>query len=469
MALFAPLPIGFPQLDEVTAGLGAPVLEPRPADLRSLAERLRDAYSQGRDRNYDNLSQGQWRQLPYAYWEGGAKPLPEVEPKLVRRYWSEMLRQAVTSRPTSATRWLAPLWHVYVWSFNPGNRDFSYYANELVRHLGVALGPLADTLRQFQQQLNIFQPDNVARRLAGALLAHEGSASSWLDDMGLDQDFPSSPLGQLLFAALLKVDPAALRREAATGKVLAWPTLAGLQPHLSALRVPFADALLLPWEDHRHHASKALQNKLLDTFASPHTYGDPRWVGRADYQWQGVAPSAVSVIKRWLAGRSLETFVDALKLTSDETWEYREKFWMAYHRRGLIDDVWLVLGSVAHEKIGNRRLGAGFQHGVLVNDSPGRRSVLILQIGDLTFVEWSHSGALRAYVTADLKAPRLYASEYDREELSDDRSLWMHVADAENKNPHLGHHGSENGTWQRKARDFIRRRTGVHLPDSEIL
>jgi len=105
----------------------------------------------------------------------------------------------------------------------------------------------------------------------------------------------------------------------------------------------------------------------------------------------------------------------------------------------------------------------------LTNDSGGRRSVLLLKIGDLTFVEWSHNGALRAYKSDDPAAPQLYRNEYDREELTDDRSLWMHDADAENKKAHLFHHGSDGGTWQRKARDFIRMQTGVHLPDLEIL
>ncbi len=82
----------------------------------------------------------------------------------------------------------------------------------------------------------------------------------------------------------------------------------------------------------------------------------------------------------------------------------------------------------------------------------------------------SKSGAVqRAYKTADPNTPKLYKNRYDRDELADDRSLWMHDADADNQNPHLVHSTPRDGTWQRKARDFIRRNTGIDLRDSEIL
>jgi hypothetical protein len=38
-----------------------------------------------------------------------------------------------------------------------------------------------------------------------------------------------------------------------------------------------------------------------------------------------------------------------------------------------------------------------------------------------------------------------------------------------NVNPELRHMNSTGGTWQRKARDFIRQQTGVFVSDREIL
>lgn len=469
MSLFALLPGGFPQLGLVTAGLASGATEAPPDNLSSLARQLREAYRQARRSNYDSLNQGQWRQLPYAYWDGETPPLPEVEPKLVRRYWREVLGAALTSRPTLANRWLMPLLHTYVWSYQAADKQFSEYASQLSQHLTRAVGPLAHTWREAQSRFDFFRPDSLGRRLAENLLAHPGTVDHWLATTGLSDDFPSSPLGLQVLVELLQASPASLRLAPSIDKVLNWAPRTGAPPHRSVMRVPFANGLLLPWVDARTAAPAATRDLLVNTFVSRESYGDPRWPGRPGYQWKDVAEPAVSVIKRWLAGKSLETFMKILELTADETWQYREKFWMGYYRRGYIDDVWLVLGSQARHEMGKLHLGQGFERGLLVNDSGGERSVLLLQIGKLTFVEWSHSGALRAYLTDDPKAPRLYRNQYEAEELSDHRSLWMHDEQADNKNPHLYHHGSRDGTWQDKARDFIRREVGIHIPRSEIV
>lgn len=468
MGLFAQLPADFPKLGALSAGLAIVATDARPDDLGSLARQLREAYRQARRSNYDSLNPGQWRQLPYAYW-GEMPPLPEVEPTLVRRYWREVLSAALMSRPTVANRWLTPLLHTYVWSFQATNGLFVEFANQLYRHLVRAEGPLAQTWRDTHRRHDFFRPEGLGKRLADSLLSHPNTVDHWLATVALNEDFPSSPLGHQVLAGLLQSSPASRRQALCIDKVLNWAPRSGAPPHRSDIRVPFANALLLPWEDPRTPTPVATRELLLDVFVRPQSYGDPRWPGRAGYQWHGVEGSAISVVKRWLAGKSLEIFIDALKLTADETWRYREKFWLAYYRRGYIDDVWLVLGSQAQQMIGTQNFGQPLDRGLLVNDSPGQRSVLLLQIGKLTFVEWSHNGALRAYLTADPRSPRLYRNEYDAADLSDHRSLWMHDEQAQNKNPHLYHHGGSDGVWQSKARDFIRREVGIHLPISEIV
>jgi hypothetical protein len=94
------------------------------------------------------------------------------------------------------------------------------------------------------------------------------------------------------------------------------------------------------------------------------------------------------------------------------------------------------------------------------------QSVLLLRIGDLVFCEWSHNGALRAYQFGSGTAPLLYQSLYGAAELKTPLSLDFH--DGANQNTWLAHSNSEGGTWQRKARDFIRKQTSVYLRDQEI-
>ena len=67
MGLFAALPADFPQLGLVAARLVTGVTDTPPVGLGGLARRLREAYRQARDSNYDSLSPGQWRQLRASY------------------------------------------------------------------------------------------------------------------------------------------------------------------------------------------------------------------------------------------------------------------------------------------------------------------------------------------------------------------------------------------------------------------
>ena len=109
----------------------------------------------------------------------------------------------------------------------------------------------------------------------------------------------------------------------------------------------------------------------------------------------------------------------------------------------------------------------GMGYGMLEGGATNNQSVMFLKIGDLVFTEWSHNGSLRAYKDGSPQAPSLYQRTYHGADLRAATSLDFH--DAANMNPELRHMNSEDGTWQRKARDFIRRRTNVYINDAEIL
>ena len=91
----------------------------------------------------------------------------------------------------------------------------------------------------------------------------------------------------------------------------------------------------------------------------------------------------------------------------------------------------------------------------------------MLKIGNIVFTEWSHNGSLRAYLDGDRNTPKLYRSSYHGSDLRNPISLDFH--DGANVNPELRHMNSAGGTWQRKARDFIRHQTGLYMNDREIL
>jgi hypothetical protein len=93
--------------------------------------------------------------------------------------------------------------------------------------------------------------------------------------------------------------------------------------------------------------------------------------------------------------------------------------------------------------------------------------VMLLKIGDLVFTEWSHNGSLRAYKEGNNNTPQLYKKTYHGTDLRTAQSIDFH--DGMNINPGLVHSHSDNGTWQRKARDFIRSHTGANMNDRDII
>jgi hypothetical protein len=105
-------------------------------------------------------------------------------------------------------------------------------------------------------------------------------------------------------------------------------------------------------------------------------------------------------------------------------------------------------------------------YGRFTGGATAQQSVLLLKMGGLVFSEWSHNGSLRAFYDRNPRAPSLYAKFYNGSELREPVSLDFH--DGQNMNPQLTHAASDYGTWQRKARDFINRETGLYLGDKAI-
>ena len=73
--------------------------------------------------------------------------------------------------------------------------------------------------------------------------------------------------------------------------------------------------------------------------------------------------------------------------------------------------------------------------------------ILLLRVGSLTVVEWSHSGACRIWQSNSNRAPKLYQNRYQREVL---------MADSEERVVH-----DSRGNWQAKLHRIIRDKGGV--------
>ena len=212
----------------------------------------------------------------------------------------------------------------------------------------------------------------------------------------------------------------------------------------------FAESMLLPFQNKqpRPDLKDAITNVLLRVL------GDPR-VSR----WHQVDEQARQILIRWLIGDTIEEFFRVIDRSAEPAWAYRRAFWMAYHRRGFISDVWVIFGSEARSQAyrwGEQlRLPRG-SYGILLKGN-SRQSALLIRIGSLTILEWSHAGACRIWTTTD-GAPQLYGRRYEREDLM-----------REGYQERILHQGSERYQWQQRLAHYIFRYTGVSINSRDYM
>lgn len=461
--IFAPLPATFARLEAQARSMDGPDM-PRPPASESIGRRLRAAFERARADGYRGLSAGEMRKLPYAWWLPGELPLHELHPQLLQRYWAEVLPGAVASGGRRARRWLTPLFHAYCEAFDAEDPWFVGFAAQVLANVERAEGSLALRLRELHAGLSFFTPASAPLRLARSLVLGTGRLDEVLERHLLWPGFIDTRLGTATFDAALRLGDEVLAERTNVVRVVAWAGLLAAPVSRGPHRVRFAEALLHPWQ--RRTPPDALKAGLVEFLVRE--YGDPRMDGHRQYQWKDVSPQALRVIMTWLAGDTLRGFMRILERTADDIWRYRRKFWMAYYDAGHIQEAWLALGPQAAALA--RRLQSdekGLGYGRLEGGAASDQSVLLLRIGHIVLSEWSHNGSLRACRDDDPDAPDLYQRSYHGAELRSVTSMDFH--DGMNQNPELRHMNSAGGTWQRKARDFIRRHTGVHLDDRQIL
>lgn len=183
----------------------------------------------------------------------------------------------------------------------------------------------------------------------------------------------------------------------------------------------FVEASLLPWEvTEPSEAHKSALIEMLERFGD----GDPR---TKPARWRTVmdrAPGAYAVLMRWLTRASVLQFLDIVdRLMPDPEaklmWAYRRAFWMSYllgdGSAPSIDAAWVAFGDdgarmanrAARESGDNSFAAYGRQY-----DKSGQHAALILQMGDLTIVDWSHTAKYQVWKRGDKRIPELFKSMY---------------------------------------------------------
>lgn len=466
MLRYVKLPEGFPKLRQMAEQV-SDTIQIRKPDSTMLGLRIRRFFSQESSRGYSGIRSIHLRRLPYAYFLEGHAPLSEEHPELLSRYWDVELPQALASSTRRARRWLTPLLLVYVDRFTLAPGEFASFAKSL-RLVVVGADPETDLLGMVQdahKDYRFLQPAITAEDTAARVASNLAQTAPPFPPLLLKLNVVDTAFGEAVMRAFLANGKNELRGRESIFGLLHWAGQQNTSIGKTSNRALFAERLLSAWL--KATPPDDIRRAITD-FLVRH-YTDPRIGGNRQVNWQGVSNEAIGVLMRWLAGDTLRAFIKILERTADEIWVYRQKFWMAYFDAGYVDEVWLALGKDAHfhartiESLSDSKSYASLS-------GPGvqrEHSVLLIKIGDLVFSEWSHNGSLRARNEDDSAAPKFYRREYDGEDLRISGSMDFH--DGRNKNPYLIHAGSDRGYWQRIARDFIRKRTGIYLRDSDII
>ncbi|MDC0067612.1 EH signature domain-containing protein [Gammaproteobacteria bacterium] len=144
---------------------------------------------------------------------------------------------------------------------------------------------------------------------------------------------------------------------------------------------------------------------------------------------QKTLKDCLSVVKRWNVFQSINVFFKVIEETTQgeghsHQFPKRKNFWLGYFKQNAVSEAWILLGSKArvymrqlretgNTEITNLRCGS-------LRGAQNEQSVLIMKVGLLTVVEWSHSGACRVWKSDDRRAPRLHLSTNEREDLMND-------------------------------------------------
>jgi hypothetical protein len=307
---------------------------------------------------------------------------------------------------------------------------------------------------------DLFDPDKAPSRIAEAVLSADESPRQVLDSAGLHTDIRrKGGLAEEAFrrgcniAAAMAGPPAQPVQE----RLVDWARMAGTPLAYPRAWPNYARSLFVPFR--RMEPQEGHRRALIE--AATAYAGDPR-INQA--RWRPIMEEhqdAYEVILRWLTKASVEQFFDIVSQTMrdrPDMWKERRQFWTDYLRANLISAAWVAFGSdgawraddlakrsndPALKMFGRLASGSG--------KSP-EHAALIMQIGDLIVVDWSHNGSWNIWPITAKGRPALFRqnsrgwSDYDAREL-------MHA-------PINGPH-TANGSWRSRVREIISDHTGL--------
>ncbi|WP_298672530.1 EH signature domain-containing protein [uncultured Sphingomonas sp.] len=346
----------------------------------------------------------------------------------------------------------------YIDAFDEGDEDIAATAEQLALAARAWRWREGDHWPTDIAALDLFAPARAPAKLADLVLGGGASPLDVLNRWGLAT--PGRRKGGLVTEAFIRACRAVSRlrgREAVDGqrRLIGWARDESGALAYARAWPDLVDACLTPWttnepdNEHKVHLIETLER-----FGG----GDPRV---RPERWRSVVerfPDAYGLLLRWLTRASVLQFLDIVDRSLRESdvkrmWSYRRAFWTSYLMGTgggpQIDAAWVAFGddgarlaTQAARESGDRSFAAfGRQE-----DKSPQHAALIVRIGDLTIVDWSHNAKYNVWRKGEKGVPALFKQAYRLGELYSAPLQESHSAPA-------------NYAWQKKLARIIEGRT----------
>jgi hypothetical protein len=284
-----------------------------------------------------------------------------------------------------------------------------------------------DPWLHLHQTFNLFQPSKAPTKIAAAVLSSDQSPARVLAAFGLDTDIRRrGGLGEATFTAAAEA-VAEKRGDQVVQlqkRLAEWSTDANQRFAFPKAFLSAARGFLTPWvgaDPPPSHRSFLIET--LEAFGG----GDPRTKPAAWSIVRDNAPDEYRLLMRWLTRASVFQFFDIVdrSLANDPAgktmWAYRRKFWTAYllgeEGAPQIEQAWVAFGSDGAQlarRAAKENNEAGLTAFGAQEDKSSVHAALIMRIGDLTIVDWSHNAKCNFWRKGAARSPELYKSRYPK-------------------------------------------------------
>ena len=387
------------------------------------------------------------------------------------------------SRATSRPRLLVTLIEAWLRDFDARAPGLRQAAIAIRRLLPQATHPFLVFWAAAEARFGLFDADHGPDRVAKALMTTD-DVDGVLAAIGMDD--PMRATGRYLrdvIVRCLALLPAALRSAAAPA---AWTRAthllldpsdgSGSSPsdaakfrfHDLAMNGLVARACLAPWVDATVSGNaprEQVKTFLLSTLKDPRLYPG---------SWIEAGEDNTRLMRSWIAAATLEAFFTLIgEETNDKQWNYRRAFWQACLKKVPTTEVWVILGSDLVPRAHSIQALTG-NFGCHTISGKAKQAALLIRIGHLVLLEWSHIGALKAFADPRM-SPSFYKTErdfYSNNRIdfpslhfpnhpvlggggSDDKGLW--------------HRFPKKGLWQGCAAALLERQIGLRLDQRDYM